>query len=101
MKNKFTWLILVILVFGSSLLQLQAQEYHEFAPIGAKWWYGWEKEGELSNAYYEVTSIKEITIESKSAKYLEIKTYYQDGSIVLDSAFVIQEGAKVFIMTLS
>lgn len=98
MKNKFILLLLAVLAFGSPLLQLKAQEpaYQEFAPIGAKWWYGWEKEGELSLAYYEVTSTKQVFIEGEPAKYLEVKTYHQDGLVEIDSAFVIQEGAKVF-----
>ena len=73
MKNKFIWFILVILVFGSSLLQLKAQEYHEFAPIGAKWWY------ESSSIDTYIESVRDTILEEQHGKVLKIERQTKDG----------------------
>ncbi|MFK7908046.1 MAG: hypothetical protein AB8B69_23145, partial [Chitinophagales bacterium] len=80
MKNQYIFSILLVLICSSSLLQLQAQEYQEFAPIGAKWWYGVEDANMIDTTTVLLqthTCIGDTTIENKDCRVVISEIYYE------------------------
>ena len=99
MKNKFIILLLAILAFSSSLTQLQAQEYHEFAPIGAKWWYDvdWCPHNPPTCGYLFVESIKDTFIKNTPCKVLQKTLYDEHGtSNILGYDYLYNDKDKVY-----
>ena len=98
MNNKSIILVLMLLACSSSLLQLQAQEYQEFAPIGAKWWYSSESGSFGTRFLVTAESVKDTLIEGKLCRMLNFKTVhnYYDNIPPDKSFFFYQEGGKIY-----